>query len=57
MEAELCPACGCTIIHAAYDIYDKQVAYCCESCATEEGQCTCGCCEVVEGREPPGPRE
>ena len=50
MVEQLCPVCGCTIIPD--ETYEKEgVKYCCEPCATSQGQCECGCCTVVEEQE------
>lgn len=50
MAVQLCPVCACVIRDEAYK--KEGVTYCCEPCATTgEGQCVCGCCEVVEEPE------
>ena len=47
MAEQLCPVCGCTIVPD--DAYKKEgVTYCCEACYTEQGQCECGCCGIVD---------
>lgn len=52
MAVPICPECGCAVTgegYRGYDIYDKTGAnYCCQPCATGDGQCTCGCCEATE---------
>lgn len=50
MAEQLCPVCGCTITPG--EAYEKEgVMYCCEPCATGEGQCECGCCTMVEEKK------
>ena len=50
MAEQICPVCACTII--PNKTYEKEgVTYCCEPCATGQGQCECGCCTVVEEQE------
>ena len=50
MENQICPVCGCTIDPG--DSYEKEgVMYCCEPCATEQEQCECACCAIVEEQE------
>ncbi len=49
MTVQLCPVCGCSIGDEAYE--KEEVTYCCEPCATGEGQCACGCCTIVEEQE------
>ncbi len=44
MTVQLCPVCGCSIGDEAYE--KEEVTYCCEPCATGEGQCACGCCTI-----------
>ena len=50
MAEQLCPVCGCTI--TPDEAYEKEgVMYCCEPCATGQGQCECDCCAIVEEQE------
>lgn len=42
MAEELCPVCGC-ILDPGESCEREGVVYCCESCATGEGDCECGC--------------
>lgn len=50
MVEQLCPVCGCTVVQD--EAYGKErVLYCCEPCATGQGQCECGCCTVTEEQE------
>ncbi|MFH0768228.1 MAG: hypothetical protein V1932_01515 [Chloroflexota bacterium] len=50
MAEQICPVCGCTI--NPDEGYEKEgITYCCEPCATGEGQCECGCCAVAEEQE------
>ncbi len=50
MAEQLCPVCGCTITpDEAHE--EEGVMYCCEPCTTEQGQCDCGCCAIVEEQE------
>ncbi len=47
MTEQLCPVCGCAIVDDEVE-EKEEVKYCCEPCATGQGQCECGCCAVVE---------
>ncbi len=49
MAVQLCPVCACVLSDKAHE--KEGVTYCCESCASGEGQCVCGCCEVAEEPE------
>ena len=50
MANQTCPVCGCTI--GAGESYEKGgIVYCCEPCATGEGQCGCGSCTIVDEEE------
>lgn len=46
MTEQLCPVCGCVIEGKGYE--KEGIKYCCEACATDGGQCECGCCHPVE---------
>ncbi len=45
MAEQICPTCGCTVVHDEAYALDG-ITYCCKACATG-GQCECGCCEIV----------
>ena len=49
MAEQLCPVCGCTVVPD--EAYEKEgVVYCCEPCATGQGQCECDCCTIIEDK-------